>query len=94
LHSEVQIRRRQNINATLADIKATNGCAFCGSRDGELHFHHLDPAAKDFEMSEAYRYSEAARQVELGKCVVLCRDCHEAEHQRHAGPPTLFTAVG
>ncbi len=42
-----------------------------------LQFHHLDPAAKEFNVSQAgvWRSVEAAR-VEAGKCVLLCANCH------------------
>lgn len=46
-----------------------------------LTFHHLDPSQKDFTISHSTRRWEVI-QVELDKCIMLCRNCHAEEHDR------------
>jgi hypothetical protein len=41
-----------------------------------LHFHHLDPAAKTFAMSMAAGKSLAAYRIEAKKCMLVCANCH------------------
>lgn len=44
-----------------------------------LHFHHLDPDEKDFQISSK-SISWEKLVVELNKCVLLCANCHAEEH--------------
>ena len=46
-----------------------------------LEFNHIDPASKSGNISEMIRSGASVRglQVEIGKCEVLCANCH----QRH-----------
>jgi hypothetical protein len=59
--------------------EAGGQCARCGydACIAALHFHHLDPATKDFALSNdgVTRSIERARQ-EAAKCVLLCANCH------------------
>jgi hypothetical protein len=43
--------------------------------DRALEFHHLDPKAKQFQITSHTR-SLARLRVEAGKCVLLCSNCH------------------
>jgi hypothetical protein len=44
---------------------------------GALHFHHLDPAAKQFGISgRGFTRSLAKMRDEAAKCVLLCSNCH------------------
>jgi hypothetical protein len=58
-------------------------CALCGyNRCAEaLEFHHLDPAKKDFTISDR-GYSQSWEKIknELDKCVMLCANCHREVH--------------
>lgn len=85
-------RRRRRIKEILVE-EAGGACLICGySRYlGALQFHHLDPAAKEFELSLGglTRGIDAARQ-EAAKCVVLCSNCHaEVEAAVTALPTTM-----
>lgn len=44
-----------------------------------LQFHHIDPAAKSFELKAAASKSRAAFLSELEKCKLLCANCHAEE---------------
>lgn len=55
-----------------------------------LHFHHVDPAQKSFQMSMARGKSLAAYQAELRKCALVCANCHgEIETGLIPSPPPL-----
>lgn len=45
-----------------------------------LHFHHLDPTQKDFNISGSHARSWIKIKEELDKCVLLCAICHIEEH--------------
>lgn len=54
-------------------------CCLCGIVDDQViyDFHHLDPAAKDFQISSsAHTRSQQAYLDEAKKCVLLCANCH------------------
>lgn len=58
---------------------AGGGCAVCGYNRyaGALHFHHLNPAEKKFELSRrGVTRSLAEAQAEARKCALLCGNCH------------------
>lgn len=52
-------------------------CAQCGSVE-DLEFDHVDPATKEFDISQGIVgcYSRARLQAELIKCQLLCKSCH------------------
>jgi 5-methylcytosine-specific restriction endonuclease McrA len=56
-------------------IDAHGPCA-CGSTDG-LEVDHIDPEQKAMEVSAIWSRRAEVRAVELDKCQVLCRPCHE-----------------
>lgn len=70
--------RRRRIKQILVE-EAGGACVVCGyDRSARaLHFHHVDPADKRFQLSYGgfTRAIEAAR-AEAAKCVLLCANCH------------------
>jgi hypothetical protein len=44
-----------------------------------MHFHHTDPAEKDFSISTKLTSFEAIK-AELIKCILLCNRCHSEVH--------------
>ena len=58
-------------------------CSKCGYSKSmsALEFHHLDPTVKDFALGHKRGLSEEALRKEIGKCILLCANCHREEHQ-------------
>ena len=67
----------------IENFKRLTGCADCGIplANRKLHFHHLDPASKSFNVSKALTVSLLLLFEEIGKCVLLCDDCHKRRHR-------------
>ena len=56
-------------------------CEVCGeSRPWVLDFHHIDPAEKSFSLSRSPLDPELFLS-EVGKCRVLCANCHRDLHR-------------
>lgn len=59
-------------------------CIICGysKYNGNLDFHHINPAEKSFSISEARRSSIKWEIIEeeLDKCVLVCCRCHGEIH--------------
>jgi hypothetical protein len=70
-------RRHRKIRATLV-AEAGGRCVVCGYSRCQLnlHFHHVDPAQKSFNMSVARGKSLEAYTAEARKCVLVCANCH------------------
>ena len=45
-----------------------------------LDFHHVDDSTKEFNPSKLRYYAEAVIKEELGKCIILCANCHREHH--------------
>lgn len=64
----------------VSNIKLTNGCFICGYKKCKtsLHFHHLHPEDKRFNISWAVRKNLSKDNIntEIDKCVILCSNCH------------------
>jgi hypothetical protein len=58
--------------------EAGGACALCGySRCVfSLHFHHVDPTMKRFQMTIASGKALSTYREEAKKCVLLCSNCH------------------
>lgn len=68
-------------------------CCICGySRcQDSMHFHHVDPSLKEFEISDK-DWSWEKIVEELRKCALVCANCHG---EIHAGMAVLpFTVLG
>jgi transposase len=75
---EAVSRRRRKVKQILVQ-EAGGRCRLCGYDRyvGALHFHHIDPADKGFELSQqGVTRSLARARVEARKCVLLCSNCH------------------
>lgn len=58
-------------------------CRKCGSTMN-LQIHHKDPAQKSFTVTTMWSRSMDVLIPELGKCELLCLDCHAVEHMNLA----------
>lgn len=56
-------------------------CTLCGYNRclRALHFHHINPHEKDFDVSQMAYWDEI--EEELEKCVLLCANCHMEVHE-------------
>lgn len=70
--------RRRRVKATLV-AEAGGACVLCGYARSvaALHFHHLDPATKEFNVGYSGMTRSMSRtRAEARKCVLLCANCH------------------
>lgn len=73
--------------AAMNAFKLAAQCTDCTERFTDpllLHFHHVDPATKSFDISRAATRALVTVDAEIAKCVVLCSPCH---HERHRHLP-------
>lgn len=84
-HQSYSSQQTRGLARKIELIVACGGkCNRCGyARNlAALTWHHLDPALKEFSLdvrSLSNRNREAI-DVELGKCVLLCANCHAETH--------------
>ncbi|OGL25111.1 hypothetical protein A3A68_02285 [Candidatus Saccharibacteria bacterium RIFCSPLOWO2_01_FULL_48_13] len=66
----------------IADYKQRRQCAKCGVSDFRvLDFHHNDSSGKDFNVADfRYKAGFARLKEEIGKCQLLCANCHRIVH--------------
>jgi hypothetical protein len=67
----------------LVDYKKTLKCVRCDeSHPATLTFHHREDADKQFEIGNAIKLGIGLDRLkaEIGKCDVLCANCHAKEH--------------
>jgi DNA-directed RNA polymerase subunit RPC12/RpoP len=75
--AEAVLRRRARVRDRLVE-EAGGRCTLCGYDVSTvaLHFHHLDPALKEFTIRSGETRSIARMRAEAAKCVLLCANCH------------------
>ena len=66
----LQARRNEGIQSK------GGACAECGSTES-LEVDHIDPGLKSMNPRNIWGLNSAARNAELAKCQVLCRECHK-----------------
>ena len=74
---EAVTRRHRKIKQTL--IAAAGGCCVLCGYDRclfNLHFHHVDPATKEFNVSVSSGKALAKHLAEAQKCILVCANCH------------------
>ena len=80
---QMQVRRDQEIQAYLDEIRRASGCLRCGEPDPVcLIFHHRPGAKKKFDLSCARNgaFGIEAIKAEIAKCEVICANCHRIHH--------------
>jgi hypothetical protein len=70
--------RRAICRQYIDDHKRANPCQICGESDIRcLDFHHIDPSNKGREASEWASRGRLQHLIgEIGKCIVVCSNCH------------------
>ena len=74
---EAVTRRNQKVRRILIE-EAGGRCSVCGYARAQinLHFHHVDPEQKSFDMHSGSGKSIAVFRAEARKCVLVCANCH------------------
>jgi hypothetical protein len=86
---EAVTRRHRKVKVTLV-LEAGGACCVCGYDRClfNLHFHHVDPAAKSFSLTVAMGKGIDRLRAEAKKCILVCANCHgEIETGLVACPP-------
>jgi hypothetical protein len=96
LRDAVQKRRRKVKEILVGE--AGGACRLCGYAGyiGAPHFHHADPAAKRFGITQGgFTRSLEKTRREARKCILLCANCHaEVEGGVRALPSELLSGAG
>lgn len=86
-HKEEVIERRKKRQIEIRDwfrrYKSTLSCTNCGiSHPAVLQFHHKNRADKSFAIGNVANRASSLKQImkAIGKCVVLCVNCHAKLH--------------
>ena len=90
--NERTIRARRQTKKKLVE-ELGGQCVLCGYNrcHAAMHFHHLDPAIKEFNVSaKGSTYSWKRVLAEAKKCVLLCSNCHSEVEAGVASIPTSF----
>jgi hypothetical protein len=68
-----------------------NACRACGVSgvSTPLHFHHVDPVTKEFEVTAGWSRRRDLWLLELEKTILLCEECHAMVHFGSAAPKEL-----
>lgn len=82
-------RRRQELRVWLNRLKRDElSCERCGEeRPPALDFHHPDEKRLGVAEMVSYGYAKESIADEIADCVVLCANCHRAEHYSPPDPP-------
>lgn len=71
--------------------KLGNKCLNCGfdKWKSSLDVHHLDPSQKDIAFQSIRYWARERIDKEIVKCILLCKNCHNAHHSRELINPQL-----
>ena len=72
------VTRRHHKVRSIVVAAAGGSCVVCGySRcPSALHFHHVDPTTKSFDVNPSSGKALAKYMEEARKCVLVCANCH------------------
>jgi len=87
-------RQKERANFRKAELVRLLGgeCSKCGYHENysALEFHHVEPSKKSFQL-DARHIANTSKELlmeEVGKCVLLCSNCHKEVHH-----PDLSTSL-
>jgi len=77
-HARYERERRLAFNERVRALKVEWGCVDCGYREhaAALDFDHRPGCVKLFDIGKAANRSWSSVLLELGKCDVVCANCH------------------
>lgn len=70
----------------IQEYKLSKGCSICGYKKcaSALVFHHSNDD-KEFTISNNTKTNIEKLKEEMGKCEVLCKNCHAELHEKERG---------
>lgn len=79
--------RRRELNQFVLEIKKKGKCSKCGNNDYRvLDFHHPRNDKIDGISNLIRRgWSKKRIQIEISKCILLCKNCHAILHWKEIG---------
>ena len=82
---EANEKTRKKYREYMQAYKLEHGCAICGYNEHAcaLHFDHIDPSEKEFDISRGRDVSWKRFLAEIAKCRVLCANCHAVETMKN-----------
>ena len=81
-NKNVQARNRNFVRR----YKKLVGCTICGWNESVwgLHFDHINPNTKTYDISKMMTYSRDSIKKEMRKCRLICANCHSIHTQQQA----------
>ena len=86
MNNYMQIRWQQRRQQAVE--KLGGACVKCGCID-KLEFDHVDLKTKSFTIASGSSFSDKRFWLEIGKCQLLCYDCHKLKHSVKGSHGTL-----
>ena len=87
---EYQAGRYRKRVAEALELKG-GACQACGiaASETQIHFHHVDPGTKEFEVTTGWSRRRDLWLLELQKTVLLCEECHAQVHFGSEAPTEM-----
>ena len=78
-------KRRKRYRDFIDKHKLSHGCALCDYNEHAcaLHFDHIDPSTKCFDISRGRDHPWDVFLAEIEKCRILCANCHAVETKKN-----------
>lgn len=78
-------RRQRKVKRIYEKYVLERGCAICGYMKcaAALDFHHKDPSKKEYNLGYLIGTGQSFAKInrEIGKCELLCKNCHAEVHE-------------
>jgi predicted HNH restriction endonuclease len=73
---------RTKFRNTISEIMGGYCCKICGYNKclEAIEFHHIDPALKEWKLSELLTHKKETIETELSKGILVCANCHREVH--------------
>ena len=80
-HNKYTIEKGNELKKKVVEYLG-GGCINCGYNKFmcSLDIHHKDPKTKDKNFLSKRGWSWSRIEIEINKCILLCRNCHQAFH--------------
>ncbi len=94
-HQSYESQKSRGLARKIDLVRASGGrCSICGYKRNlaALAFHHTGSRGKDFklDMRALSNRKHEAVMAELGKCVLVCHNCHAELHNPHLNLDSLL----